>query len=112
MLTASQLRRWSLGQLAAPWLIVLLAEVFAPALFAQSGLRIVTSGTAQPWCRMEFKVFGLPVVTNPFDPQVIRADATFTAPSGNRLTVPAYWHQVFARSLAGSSETLTSQGAP
>lgn len=112
MLTASRPRRWSPGQLAAPWLIVLLAQVFAPALFAQSGLRIATSGTAQPWCRMEFQVFGLPAVTNPFDPQVIRADATFTAPSGNRLTVPAYWHQVFARSLAGSSETLTRQGAP
>ena len=61
---------------------------------------------------MEFQVLGLPGASNGFDPAVIRVDATFTAPSGKRLTVPAYWHQAFARSLAGSREQLSSLGPP
>lgn len=112
MLAALRLGRGSLRPPSAHLLTVLLFGVFADGLLAQSGWRIVAYGTAQPWQRMEFQVIGLPVVSNPFDPEVIRVDATFTAPSGKRLTVPAYWHQAFARSLAGSAEMLSSQGFP
>lgn len=48
--------------------------------------------------------------SNPFDPDVIRVDATFRLPSGGSLTVPAFWYQGYQRSLAGGVESLTSTG--
>ncbi len=35
--------------------------------------------------------------SNPFDPDQIRIDATFTSPDGRSLTVPAFYHQDFIR---------------
>lgn len=109
---AWQLQHPSFGKAAADLLTVLWFGLFAPGLLAQPGLQITTSGTAQPWQRMEFQIFGLPGVSNPFDPEVIRVDATFSTPSGKSLTVPAYWQQPFTRNLAGNTESLTPLGSP
>ena len=54
----------------------------------------------------------VPVASNPFNPDVIRLDATFTSPSGQALVVPAFWYQAYQRSLQSGSERLTASGAP
>ena len=54
----------------------------------------------------------MPAATNPFDPQNIRLDATFTLPSGRSMTVPAFWYQGYQRSLSGGYESDTPAGSP
>ena len=49
---------------------------------------------------------------HPFDPALIRLDATFTLPSGRTMTVPAFWFQDYQRGLSGEYEYLTPLGAP
>jgi hypothetical protein len=61
---------------------------------------------------MEFRVDGVPAADNRFDPDQIRLDATVTAPSGRRVTVPGFWYQDFTRALADGAEVLTPAGAP
>ena len=50
-------------------------------------------------------------VTNPFDPDQIRIDATFVGPGGTEATVPAFYYQDFVRRLEGGAEVLTPVGA-
>src|SRR5215216_897582 len=88
----------------------------ACALFAGVSLRaqspqIVQLTAAQLWRRVEFQVNNVPSATNRFDPDVIRLDATFTAPSGGVLVVPGFWFQNYARSLSGGYEQLSASGA-
>lgn len=64
------------------------------------------------WRRVEFRVDGAPTAANNFDPDLIRLDATLTAPSGRSLVVPAFWYQNFTRALTGGGEVLTAAGAP
>ena len=54
----------------------------------------------------------VPAASNPFDPDLIRLDATFNLPSGRTMVVPAFWHQGYQRSLAGGYENDTPVGAP
>ena len=61
---------------------------------------------------MEFCITNVPTVTNPFDPDQIRLDATFTLPSGRTMTVPAFWYQEYQRSWSGGYEILTAVGLP
>jgi hypothetical protein len=72
--------------------------------------QILRLNTAQPWRRVEFQVNNVPAATNRFDPDVIRLDATFTAPSGRAVVVPAFWFQNYTRSLSAGSESLTASG--
>ena len=48
---------------------------------------------------------GAPPAANNFDPDLIRLDATITAPSGRSLVVPAFWYQNFTRALAGGGKS-------
>ena len=50
-------------------------------------------------------------VTNPFDPDQIRIDATFLDPGGKATTVPAFYHQDFVRRLSNDREELVPVGA-
>jgi len=84
--------------------------VFSISAVAQVGLTQLTA--AQRWQRLEFSVTSVPVAANPFDPDVIRIDATFTMPSGRALTVPAFWYQAYQRTLSGGYEYDPPTGAP
>lgn len=64
------------------------------------------------WQRAEFRISGAPTATNNFDPDLIRLDATFTAPSGQQRTVPAFWFQNYTRALVNEAEVLTATGNP
>ncbi len=66
----------------------------------------------QLWQRTEFRVADAPTVANNFDPDQIRLDATFTAPSGRTFAVPAFWFQDFSRALVDGAEVLTPIGLP
>ncbi|HZV36640.1 MAG TPA: DUF5060 domain-containing protein, partial [Verrucomicrobiae bacterium] len=68
--------------------------------------------SAQLWQRVEFSITNVPPANNPFDPDIIRLDATFTAPSGSNTIVPAFWYQAFQRSQSGGYEQLTPVGSP
>ncbi|MBE2213128.1 MAG: DUF5060 domain-containing protein [Opitutaceae bacterium] len=90
--------------------IVLLAAVLPPSLLADTS--VVALGEFAPWRRAEWRVDGVPVVDNPFDPDQIRVDATVTAPSGRAMTVPAFWHREYSRALVDGKEVLTPAAEP
>lgn len=79
---------------------------------AQPAPRFIRLTSAQLWQKLEFCITNVPAATNPFDPDVIRLDATFTLPSGKTMTVPAFWYQGYQRRLAGGYEDLTPVGSP
>lgn len=64
----------------------------------------------QLWQRLEFQVTNVPAASNPFDPDLIRVEGTFTLPSGRSLVVPAFWYQDYQRALAGGYEVDQSLG--
>ncbi|MCC6442168.1 MAG: DUF5060 domain-containing protein [Armatimonadetes bacterium] len=49
---------------------------------------------------------------NPFDPQAIKVDAVFQAPSGKTLRVPGFLWQNFTRRLDGQAEKVSPDGLP
>lgn len=51
------------------------------------------------WRLSEFALFGVPDADNPHDPESIAVDVTFTAPSGEAVTLPAFWFQGYTREL-------------
>ena len=79
---------------------------------AQSTPQIIQLIPAQLWQRLEFNIANVPATSNPFNPDVIRLDATFTLPSGKTMTVPAFWYQGYQRGLSGGYEYLTAVGSP
>lgn len=79
---------------------------------AQAVPQFIQLTSAQLWQRLEFSITNVPAATNPFDPAVIRLDATFTLPSGKTMTVPAFWYQNYQRSLSGGYENDTPVGSP
>jgi hypothetical protein len=87
-----------------------LAFVFASQ--AQSAPQIIQLIPVQLWQRLEFSIANVPATSNPFDPDVIRLDATFTLPSGKTMTVPAFWYQGYQRGLSGGYEYLIAVGSP
>ncbi|HTV41489.1 MAG TPA: DUF5060 domain-containing protein [Candidatus Sulfotelmatobacter sp.] len=66
--------------------------------------QILQLNTAQLWQRLEFQITNVPAASNPFDPDVIRLDGTFTSPSGKTISVPAFWYQGYVRSFSGGTE--------
>jgi len=80
--------------------------------FAQPAPQIVPLNSPQLWQRLEFNITNVPAFGNPFDPDSIRLDATFTLPSGQTTTVPAFWYQAYRRSLSGGYESDAPTGAP
>ena len=65
---------------------------------------------AKLWQRLEFGIDNVLTASNPFDPDIIRLDATFTLPSGATMVVPAFWYQGYTRTLSGGSEVIAPAG--
>ncbi len=91
---------------------LLLVCLFEFASVAQPTPQFIQLTSAQLWQRLEFCITNVPAATNPFDPDQIRLDATFTLPSGKTMIVPAFWYQGYQRGLSGSYEYLTAVGSP
>src|SRR5205085_2852134 len=49
--------------------------------------------------------------SNPYDPDVVEANAYVTAPDGNTIMIPAFWYQGYTRALVSNTEQLTTSGA-
>lgn len=62
--------------------------------------------------RLELTVDFTATYDNPFDPEDVAVDATFTAPNGRALTVPGFLYQPFTRRLVNGRERIESAGAP
>jgi hypothetical protein len=92
--------------------VLLLAWLFEFALPAQPAPQFIQLAPAQMWQRLEFCISNVPAASNPFDPDQIRLDATFTLPSGKVMTVPAFWYQGYQRALSDGYENLTAVGSP
>lgn len=60
----------------------------------------------------EWRLAGVPAVSNPFDADAVRLDVVFTGPSGRTWRMPAFWFQDYRRALNGGAEVLTAVGAP
>ena len=67
--------------------------------------------TATRGQKIEWAVGGVPRVSNPYDPDQIRVDATVVSPSGLAKTVPCFWFQNYTRKLSSGNEVLTTSGA-
>jgi hypothetical protein len=91
---------------------LLLAWLCEFASAAQPAPRFIQLAPAQLWQRVEFCITNVPAATNPFDPDQIQLDATFTLPSGKTMAVPAFWYQGYQRGLSGGYEYLTATGSP
>ncbi|HTR43601.1 MAG TPA: DUF5060 domain-containing protein [Pseudomonadales bacterium] len=74
--------------------------------------QVIQLNTGQVWQRLEFQITNVPSASNPFDPDVIRLDGTFTSPSGETMVVPAFWYQEYTRSRSGGTEYDTVNGPP
>jgi hypothetical protein len=90
--------------------VTLLACLAAIPTSAQSPPPIEQLTSAALWQRLEFRINNVPAVTNPFDPDIIRLDAAFTLPSGQKISVPGFWYQGYQRGISGGSESLTTIG--
>jgi hypothetical protein len=62
--------------------------------------------------RVEFRIEGVPVAGNPFDPDQIMVDVFVTTPSGREQRVPAFWYQAHSATLVQGAELVTPQGTP
>lgn len=58
----------------------------------------------------EFEVTGVPAAANPFDPDIVRLEAVFSLPSGNRRQVPGFWHQPYTSRQQDGNEVLSKHG--
>ena len=91
-------------------LLVLTAHVWAVptvAVRALPALDLAAYGQAE-WAVTLDKTYA-----DPFDPDEIAVDATFTGPKGQVLRLPGFWSQDFRRSgNADGSETLVAQDSP
>ncbi len=99
-------------RVSAGFLLAAACVCLGPISEAQPAPKIIQLNAAQSWQRLEFSLTNLPAVSNPFDPDVIRVDATFTLPSSRTMTVPAFWYQAYQRALLSGYESLTPTGAP
>lgn len=79
---------------------------------AQAAPEILQLNSPQLWQRLEFGITNVPVAGNPFDPDSIQLDASFTLPSGRTMTVPAFWYQGYTRTLSGGYEYDILTGSP
>jgi hypothetical protein len=80
--------------------------------WANAAIVITARNAAQQWRVAEFTVAGAPAVGNPFDPDQITVQGTFTGPSGKATTVEGFWFQNYTSSLSGANEVLTASGSP
>ncbi|HXC98153.1 MAG TPA: DUF5060 domain-containing protein, partial [Verrucomicrobiae bacterium] len=92
-------------------LFVAVVGFLSSAGFSPAAPQVIPLNPPQFWQRLEFSVTNVPAAGNPFDPDSIRLDATFTMPSGRTTTVAAFWYQAYQRSLSGGYEYDAPTGA-
>ena len=91
---------------------IALASLLLATATASAAPQIVELNAGQLWQRVEFQITDIASVSNPFDPDIIRLDATFTTPSGGTIVVPAFWYQGYQRALSEGNEYDTATEAP
>ena len=74
--------------------------------------QIVQLNAAQPWQRVEFRVSNVPTNVNPYDPESVSVDASFSVPSGGTMTLPAFWYPNYQRSQNNGAEQIIAAAAP
>jgi hypothetical protein len=91
---------------------------FILLLLAFVDLRLLTPEVAQ-FERVEFELSSPIAPSNPFDPNRAAVDADIALPSGRVISVPAFWYQGYARTVANPEaagkeriEVLTPLGEP
>jgi len=93
--------------------IVLLAVCSVPASTCQAteiaAVRI-DSTAALRYGKFEVEFDLSEAYDNPFDPDEIDAALTVIPPSGDTLSVPAFWYQAYERSNTGTDEILAEVG--
>lgn len=61
---------------------------------------------------LELPLSNIPAVSNPFDPDQIQVDVSFTAPSGSKIVVPAFWSREYSFRLVNDRQVLDPVGEP
>lgn len=92
--------------------IVIVAAFAGLAPLVTRAATLVPLTVPSLWGRGEWRLDGAPVAGNNFDPDQIRIDAVFAAPSGRRMRVPAFWFRDYTRSLADGKQVLAASGEP
>jgi len=80
------------------------------ACSASAAISITPRNTVQQWKVAEFTISGTPIVSNPYDPDLITVKGTFTGPSGKATSVEGFWFQNYTSTLSGGNEILTASG--
>lgn len=91
--------------------LVVVLQALSSVLSGQPA-HITLLGDAAAWQRAEFRIADAPTSANNFDPDLIRLDATITAPSGEQRTIPGFWFQAYTPALVNEAEELTPRGEP
>jgi len=88
-------------------------------LVNRSALADVKLGTVQSTCstvkrfeRCELTAHVSGPIKNPYDPEEVALDATFSPAQGHPVTVPGFYYQPFERVMDGGRETLRQTGEP
>jgi hypothetical protein len=80
-----------LNHLILPLLLVVIGTAAAAAAGSPSLTATRGGGPARTFELQEWAVAAGDAYLNPFDPDEVAVDATFTAPDGRTLTLPAFW---------------------
>lgn len=73
------------------------------------GLKASTE-TPEVFQRVEITVSGMPVTTNPFDPESVALELEAVSPSGQKVQVPGFFDREFDRKIEAEQETLLQHG--
>src|SRR3954452_14613872 len=89
-------------------LVIIMTTIASAAVAARAGEVVVQrrspDAPVKAFDRIEFTVDpGGGTYSNPFDPDEIAIDATFTGPKGESLVLPAFWDQTFILRFAPTS---------
>ena len=98
------MHRDSIGWLGWVWALL-------PGWAAGADATWVSLGELRQGTRVEWRLEGLPVTSQPFDPDRLAVDAEVSEPGGLVRNVPAFWYRPYRRELRGNSEVLTATGS-
>ena len=88
------------------------ADPVSPAREPLSLREVAASAEHVPLCeKLELTVDLGATYDNPYDPDQVRLDAVFTAPSGKAISVPGFFLVPQRREIADGNETMTPAGA-
>mgnify|MGYP006278448345 CR=1 FL=1 len=94
-------------------LIVFICGVlFAPPVVASKFLNIEFPESVSRLSKLEISFDMTRTYDNPYNPTEVEIDAVFTLPSGESVTVPAFWFQNFNRELQSGVEQLRPSSEP